>query len=484
MARKNASLGVNEMWWVLLCRVIHPLGAQWLWGLSPVSSALLDYAWVIFGQKNLWCLIQGCYWNLHVRGTLWQQDPQAPKPCTRRSPYQVQRNLLSTDRTFRDMWCCADQQGVVRVWKGAIQLGSPGVGDPLLVVDSVAKVGFSSKLVQEVRLTLDVRPSLLQAIVALASVLSCDRSDAGVLKGVLVLLGVAQSMDEEVLAEFLGLHLRRRDDQVVSKAATRAPDNLTSRMWAALAVAVAQGRSLSVSLVHLCLLPSLDWGHSCLLSRSTMVKILGLAVEMEISRFATVLARQKETRVLKHVDNLVHAVAHKGAPLRIRDCVDGCDALSKDPVVAARQTAAVRYALFIVRGCAREGVFVSAIGFFVKWQLEVVKCLTGRERKGWMLLCRVIHLLGAQLPRVLSRVSGALLDYGWVTFGRQSMCLIQRCYWDMQGRWRLWAQDLQVIAVVGESRLVLLFLGGVLTWEIEVLGTNGYLMKARPLCLA
>ena len=219
MARKNASLGVNEMWWVLLCRVIHPLGAQWLWVLSLVSSALLDYAWVIFGQKNLWCFIQGCYWNLHVRGTPWQQDPQAPKPCTKRSPYQVQKNLLSTDRTFRDMWCRADQQGVVRVWKGAIQLGSPGVGDLLLVVDSVAKVGFSSKLVQEVRLTLDVWPSLLQAIVALASVLSRNRSDAGVLTGVLALLGEAQSMDEEVLAEFMGLHLRRRDDQVVSKAA-------------------------------------------------------------------------------------------------------------------------------------------------------------------------------------------------------------------------------------------------------------------------
>ena len=113
-----------------------------------------------------------------------------------------------------------------------------------------------------------------------------------------------------------------------------------------------------------------------------MVKILGLAVEMEIlSRVATVLARQQETRVFK-VDNLVHAGAHKGAPQMIRDCVDGCDVLSKGPVVAARQTAAVRYALFIVRGRAREGVFVSAIGFFVKWRLEVVKCLTGREREG------------------------------------------------------------------------------------------------------
>ena len=84
----------------------------------------------------------------------------------------------------------------------------------------------------------------------------------------------------------------------------------------------------------------------------------------------------------KHVGNLVHAGARMGAPQMIRDCVDGCDALFKGPVVAARRTAAVRYALYIVRECAREGVFVSAIGFFVKWRLEVVKCLTGREREG------------------------------------------------------------------------------------------------------
>ena len=258
MARKNASLGVNEMWWMLLCRVIHPLGAQWLWVLSLVSGALLDYAWVIFGQQTLWCLIQGCYWNLHVRGTLWQQDPQAPKPCTKRSPYQVQKNLLSTDRTLRDMWCRADHKGVVRVWQRSIQSGSPGVGDLLLVVDSVAKVGFSSTLVQGVRLTMDMRPSLLQTVVAFASGLSRNRSDAEVLKGVMALFGEARSVDEEVLAEFTGLHLRRRDDQMVSKAATRVPGELTSKVRAVLAAAAAQSGVLSVSLAHLRLLPSLD----------------------------------------------------------------------------------------------------------------------------------------------------------------------------------------------------------------------------------
>ena len=142
LVRKDASLDGNERRWMLLCRVIHPLGDQVLRVLSLVSGALLDYGCVFSGQKNLWCLIRRCYWNLHVRGTLWQQDLQAPKPSTEKSPYQVQKNLPSTDRTLRDMWCCADHQGVVRVWKGSSQSGSPWVGDLLLVVDSVAKVGF------------------------------------------------------------------------------------------------------------------------------------------------------------------------------------------------------------------------------------------------------------------------------------------------------------------------------------------------------
>ena len=129
MVATKASLGVNEMWWMLLCRVIHPLGVQRLWVLALVSGALLDYAW-------------------------------------------VQKNLLSTDRTIRGMWCRADYKGVVRVWQRRILSGSPGVGDMLLVVDSMAKIGFSSKLGQGVWLTMDMRPSLLRAVVSLASGLS------------------------------------------------------------------------------------------------------------------------------------------------------------------------------------------------------------------------------------------------------------------------------------------------------------------------
>ena len=429
MARKNASLGVNEMWWMLLCRVIYPLGAQWLWVLSFVSGALLDYAWVIFGQQNLGCFIQECYWNLHVRGTLWQQDPQAPKPCTKRSPYQVQKNLLSADRTIRDMWCRADHKGVVRGWQRSIQSGSPGVGDLLLVVDSVAKVGFSSKLVQVVRLTMDMRPSLLQTVVAFASGRSRNRSDAEVLKGVMALFGEAQSVDEGVLAEFTGLHLRRRDDQMVSKAAARVPGELTSKVRAVLAAAAAQSGVLSVSLAHLRLLPSLDEGHSCPLSSSMVVKILGLAVETEIlSRVATELARQQETRVFKHVDNLVHAGAHMSVPQLFRDRIDVCDALSKGSDVAGRQTAAGRYALFIVQGRAKEGESVSAIGFFEKWQMEVVECLTGRKREG------VDAVMPRNPPAWRSVAEGVVTGVRclaglWVgdLWSSKHVCLIQKC---------------------------------------------------------
>ena len=340
MVATDVSLGVNEMWWMLLCRVIHPLGVQQLWVLAPVSGALLDYAW-------------------------------------------VQKNLLSTDRTLRGMWCCVDYKGVVRAWQRRIQSGSPGVGDLLPVVDSVAKVGFSSKLVQGVRLTMDMRPSLLQTVVASASGLSRSRSDAEVLKGVMALFGGARSVDEGVLAEFTGLHLRRRDDQMVSKAATRVPGEFTSKVRAVLAAAAAQSGVLSVSLAHLRLLPSLDEGRLCPLSSFTVVMILGLAVETKIlSRVVTELARQHEARVFKHVDNLVYAGANKGALQVFCDCFDVCDALSKGSNVAGRQTAAGRYALFVIRGLAKEEDFVRASGFFEKWQMEVVECLTGRVREG------------------------------------------------------------------------------------------------------
>ena len=269
----KASLGVNELWWMLLlCRVIHPLGVQRLWVLALVSGALLDYAW-------------------------------------------VQKNLLSTDRTLRGMWCRADHQGVVRVWLRSTQSVSPWVGDLLPVVVSVAKIGFSSKSVQGLRLALDGLPSLLQTVGAFASVLLRNRSDAEVLKGVMAQIGEARSVDVEVLAELTGLHRRRRDDQVVSKAAARVPGDLTSKMREALAVAAAQSWFLSVSLSHLRLLPSLGKGRSCPLSSLMVMKILGLAVEEEIiSRAVTELARQQEILVPKHMDNPVYAGVHEGAP--------------------------------------------------------------------------------------------------------------------------------------------------------------------------
>ena len=77
------------MWWMLLCRVIHPLGVQQLGVLARASGAVLDFVW-------------------------------------------VQKNLLLTDRTFRGMWCRADQQGVVRAWQRRIQSGSLGMVDRLL----------------------------------------------------------------------------------------------------------------------------------------------------------------------------------------------------------------------------------------------------------------------------------------------------------------------------------------------------------------
>ena len=97
MVVTNASLDVNEMWWMLLCRVIHLLGVQRLWVLALVSGALLVYVW-------------------------------------------VQKNLLLTDRTLRGMWCCVDYMGVVpggaavnQVRLGWFTCGSWGIPWPRLV---------------------------------------------------------------------------------------------------------------------------------------------------------------------------------------------------------------------------------------------------------------------------------------------------------------------------------------------------------------
>ena len=90
------------------------------------------------------------------------------------------------------------------------------------------------------RLAFVVQPILLQAVVALASVLSRNRSKAGVLEGAMALIEEAQSADAEVLAEFMELHLRRGEYQAVSEAAARVPGELTSKMRATLATAAAQ----------------------------------------------------------------------------------------------------------------------------------------------------------------------------------------------------------------------------------------------------
>ena len=104
----------------------------------------------------------------------------------------------------------------------------------------MVKVGCSSKkIVQEVRLALDVQPTLLQAVVALASVLSRNRSKADVLEGAMALIEEAQSADAEVLAEIME-YLRRGEYQAVSEAAARVPGELTSKMRATLATAAAQ----------------------------------------------------------------------------------------------------------------------------------------------------------------------------------------------------------------------------------------------------
>jgi hypothetical protein len=280
--------------------------------------SLLHDCVALIGTELALLFAAGLVYVLCIRGLALH------KPSKGKLLHPVQKSLPSTDRTLRDLRCRADHQGVVRLWQRSTQSGSPWVGDLSLVVDSMAKVGFSSKkIVQEVRLALDVQPSLLQAVVALASVLSRNRSNADVLEGVMALIGEAESVDEEVLAEIMELHLRRQDCQAVSKAAARVPGELTSKMRATLATAAAQSGNLSESLDHLRLLPSLDKGHPCPLSNSTVVTILGLAVEEELlASAATELARLQPALDSKHVDSLVHAVAQKGGPQMIRDLID------------------------------------------------------------------------------------------------------------------------------------------------------------------
>ena len=118
-------------------------------------------------------------------------------------------------------------------------------------------------------------------------------------------------------------------------------------------------------------LPSLGKGHPCPLSSSTVVTILGLAVEEELlSSAATELAHLQAVLDPKHVDNLVHAVAQGDGPQMIRDLIDMCDVLSKDSNVVGRQTAAERHVSSVVRGLAKEGDLVSAVDFFKKLKMR------------------------------------------------------------------------------------------------------------------
>ena len=158
-------------------------------------------------------------------------------------------------------------------------------------------------------------PALLQAVVALRSVLSRNRSKADVLEGAMALIEDAQSADVEVLAEVMELHLRRGEYQAVSEAAARVPGELTSKVRATLATAAAQCGYL----------PSLDKGHPCSLSSSTVVTILVLAEEEELlSSAATELAHLQAALDPKHVGNLVHAVAQRDGPQMIRDLIMRC----------------------------------------------------------------------------------------------------------------------------------------------------------------
>ena len=184
---------------------------------------------------------------------------------------------------------------------------------------------------------------------------------ADVLEGAMALIEEAQSADAEVLVEIMELHLRRGEYQAVSEAATRVSGELTSKMRAALATTAAQCGYL----------PSLDKGHPCSLSSSTVVTILGLAMEVELlSSAASELAHLQAALDPKHVDNLMHAVAQRDGPQMIRDLIDVCDALSKDCNVLGRQTAAERHASSIVRVSAREGDLVSGVDFFKKSKMR------------------------------------------------------------------------------------------------------------------
>ena len=196
-------------------------------------------------------------------------------------------------------------------------------------------------------------PTLLQAVVALASVLSRNRSKADVLEGAMALIEEAQSVDAEVLAEIMELHLRRGEYQAVSGCARHSPRLPLSVGFCRLLTRDTRVRS-----------PALRWSQS-------------RGSQWKRSCAATELAHLEAALDPKH-DNLVHAVAQRDGPRMIRDLIDVCDALSKDSNVVGRQTTAERHASSIVREPAREGDLVSAVDFFKKLKMRgrAVSCCT------------------------------------------------------------------------------------------------------------
>ena len=105
------------------------------------------------------------------------------------------------------------------------------------------------------------------------------------------------------------------------------------------------------SLNHLRLLPSPNQGHPCPHFNSTVVTILGLAVEEDLlASAATELARLQPALDSKHVDSLVNAVTQKGGPQMIHDLIDvrrafqgfSCCGLSDDSGEAFLRSAACR----------------------------------------------------------------------------------------------------------------------------------------------
>ena len=89
-----------------------------------------------------------------------------------------------------------------------------------------------------------------------------------------------------------------------------------------------------------------------------------------LSSAATELSHLQAALLPKHVVNLVHAVAQRDGPQVIRDTIYVCDALSKYSNIVGCRTAAVRHALSIVRGPAREGDLVSTVDFFKKLKMR------------------------------------------------------------------------------------------------------------------